>query len=53
METRVFNSFMMGLDLVPGEQSQPSASQGSSHKHYEASPMTNQPGHDGHLAPRL
>jgi len=68
MESRTFNSLIMGLvlvgasvfgtssearDAVPGEQRQAPAAQGPTHKHYEASPMANQPGPDGQMAPRL
>ncbi len=68
MESRAFNSLVMGLVLAgtivfcpssearaaaPGEQRQAPAAQGANHKHYEASPMANQPGPDGQLAPRL
>ena len=68
MELRTFNFLVMGLvlagasilgsssearDAAPGEQHQAPAAPGSNHKHYETSPMTNQPGPDGQLAPRL
>ncbi len=68
MESRTFNSLIMGLvlvgasvfgtssearDAVPGEQRQAPAAQGPTHKHYEASPMANQPGPDGQMAPSL
>lgn len=68
MESRAFNSLVMGLvlvgasvfgtssearDAVPGEQRQAPTAQGPTHKHYEASPMANQPGPDGQMAPRL
>lgn len=68
MEFRTFNSLVMGLvlagasmfcpssearDAAVDEQRHVPAAQGSNHKHYEASPMANQPGSDGQLAPRL
>lgn len=68
MQSRAFNFLMMGLvlagtsvfcpssearDSAVGEHSPAPAAQGSNHKHYEASPMANQPGLDGQLAPRL
>src|SRR5687768_1139334 len=68
MKSLAFNRLVMGLvlvgasvfclpsqarDVAPGKQPATPAAQGLSHKHYEASPMANQPGQDGQLAPRL
>jgi tetratricopeptide (TPR) repeat protein len=68
MKFHAFKSVVMGLalagasvfcasiearDAVPAEQRHTPAAQGSNHKHYEASPMANEPGPDGQLAPRL
>jgi tetratricopeptide (TPR) repeat protein len=49
----VFGTSSEARDAVPGEQRQAPAAQGPTHKHYEASPMANQPGPDGQMAPRL
>ncbi|HVW65004.1 MAG TPA: hypothetical protein VHB01_08315 [Nitrosospira sp.] len=49
----IFCASSEARDAVPGDRRQTPAGQGPNHKHYEASPMANQPGPDGQLAPRL